>query len=800
MSVRKVWKTKDNVVSDDIIKSCNGNKVLATLLVNRGIDTVEKITKFLNPLKVKLSSPDVFLDMKKSVNRIKTAIERNEHITVYGDFDADGVTSTALLYMTLKEIGANVDFYLPDRSAESHGLNTKALVKIIAKRKSKLIITVDCGISNVSEVNFAKGFNTDIIITDHHEAPEILPDSYAILNPKAPNSIDSSLDIDEIQSLNYLAGVGVAFKLACRLLEEYNKENFVHEILPLAAVGTIGDVVELIGENRSIVEMGLELIRNGKHKGIQKLLKASSIENINIITSDNIAFGIVPRINAAGRLESPMTAIKVLISQDDEELDEAVKVLNDLNILRQQLCDETFCSAKQMYQNNLNENKKSIVLFDDNWHIGIIGIVASKLVEEFNKPVFLMTKDANFPNIIRCSCRSIKDLNVHSILSEHKEKFEGFGGHKMAAGFSFDENKISFEVFKNELNKTIEEHSQNINFKEIVIEADMELDVSDITVDTVNLIDKLQPFGSANPSPLFVLKNATLNNFKMMGQNNNHLKMYISKNNSECFDCVKWNYPDFNLPINSELDILFSLKLNTFNNITNVQLMIEDIHSELLNKKENLSEIKILDHRNKKNILVQVIDFILSTKKSTAIYIENPTLIAQLKLPDEIKNKLFTIDNIPSNIEQLMFFDVPISKDNFIKIINDTNAKLIHLMNFNINELGTESFISKFSGMLKYSLSNLNGKIDTNRAAKALCVNEETVECALTLLEESEMIDLNKIDETTFKISYLHPVELSKIKQHELFFDLKENILNINAFRNFYLNTPIDEIKETILC
>ena len=276
--------------------------------------------------------------------------------------------------------------------------------------------------------------------------------------------------------------------------------------------------------------------------------------------------------------------------------------------------------------------------------------------------------------------------------------------------------------------------------------------------------------------------------------------MYISKNNSECLDCVKWNSPDFNLPINSELDVLFSLKLNTFNNITNVQLMIEDIHSELLNKKEDLSEIKILDHRNKKNILVQVIDFILSTKKSTAIYIENPTLITQLKLPDEIKNKLFTIDNIPSNIEQLMFFDVPINKDNFIKIINDTNAKLIHLMNFNITELGTESFISKFSGMLKYSLSNLNGQIDTNRAAKALCVDEETIECALTLFEESEMIDLNKIDETTFKISYLHPVELSKIKQHELFFDLKENILNINAFRNFYLNTPIDEIKETILC
>lgn len=800
MAIRKVWKTKENTVTDDVVKFCGGNKVLATLLKNRGIDTVEKITSFLNPLKGKLSNPNVFIDMKKAVERIKLAIKNNENITVYGDFDADGITSTALLYLTLKEIGASVNFYLPDRATESHGLNTKALVKIISKQKSKLIITVDCGISNINEVNFAKGFKTDVIITDHHEAPEVLPEAFAIINPKVPNSVEESLEIEEIQSLNYLAGVGIAFKLACNLLEEYGKENFVNEILPLAAVGTIGDVVELLGENRSIVAMGIELIKAGKHKGIQALLKSAGIEDTINVTSENIAFGIVPRLNAAGRLESPNTAFNVLISVEDDELNKSISTLNDLNSLRQQLCDETFFQAKTMYEKDVYNNKKSIVLFHENWHIGVIGIVASKLVEEYNKPVFLMTRDANDLNIIRCSCRSIEGINVHSVLSQHKDLFVGFGGHKMAAGFSFDETKISFENFKRELNKTIEEFAQNIDFKQVTIDADMELDIEDISINTVELIDKLQPFGSANPSPLFVLNNVNLNSFRMMGQNNNHLKINVSKENSTSLDCIKWNYPDFNLPLDSKLDILFSLKLNTFNGNTNVQLMLEDIHSELLTQQEANSEIKILDHRNKKNIINQVLDFVVSSKKSTAIYIESAVLLNQLKLPEEIQSKVFSFENIPSDIEQLMFFDCPPTKDKFYKIIKETNASLIHLMNFNSTEINVESFISKLSGMLKYALSNLNGVINLSRAGKALCVSEDVIECALTLFDDVSMISLDKEDDENYKISDFHPVELSKVKQSDVYNELETQLNEINSFKRFYLNASIDEVKEIVLC
>lgn len=800
MSVRKIWKVKENNINEELVRYCYNNRVLYSLLKNRGIDSKEKINKFLNPLKSKLSNPNVFKDMEKSVNRIKTAIENKEHITIFGDFDADGVTSTSLLYLVLKKINADVDYYIPDRSSESHGLNIKALVQIIAKRKTKLIITVDCGISNFVEINFANGFKTDVIITDHHEAPEILPNAYAILNPKAQNSIDETLNIEEIESLNYLAGVGVAFKLACKLLEEYKCEEFVNEILPIAAVGTIGDVVELLGENRSIVAMGLELLKSGKNYGIQNILKTSGIENPSMITSENIAFSVVPKINAAGRLESPYTAIKVLISDDKAEINNAIDNLNDLNRLRQELCDETFNTAKLMYENDIKNNKKSIILYNEDWHIGIIGIVASKLLETYNKPVFLMTKDANKPNVIRCSCRSINELNVHSILTIHKEMFEGFGGHKMAAGFAFDKTKVTFEKLKSLINQTIDEFSQNIDFNTISIDADMELKPSDISIETVELIDKMQPFGAANPSPLFILNKAKLENYRMMGQNNNHLKMFVSKDTCTNIECVKWNYPNFNLPLNTDVDLLFSMKINNFNNTTSVQLMVEDIHSEFLDKKNKSNEIKILDHRKKTNILIQVLDFIISTNKTTAIYIENPSFIKQLKLPEEIKEKTFSIENIPTNIEQLMFFEIPTSQNDFYNIIKKTNANIVHLMNFDSVEITMDTLIVKLSGMIKYAISSLDGIVNIKRAAKALSVSEDTIECALNIFENVEMIDLNKADDFNYKITYIHPVELSKVKQSEMISDLESLIKEINLFKHFYINSTIEEIKEVLIC
>ena len=794
MAIHKIWNIKQSQLNNEILEACGNNIILATLLANRNINTTEKIKAFLNPLKTPLSSPDVFTDMQKTVERIQKAIENEENIIIYGDFDADGITATAILYLTLKEIGAKVDYYIPNRETESHGLNTKALINSISKKKAKLIITVDCGISNISEVNFANSFKTDIIITDHHEAPEVLPNAYAILNPKAQNSLIDNLSINELESLNYLAGTGIAFKLACKILETFNKQDFAYEILPICSIGTIGDVVELIGENRSLVQIGIELLKNGKNKNIQQLLKAAKIEKPESLTSENIAFGIVPRINAAGRLEKGDLALRLFISDDEQEVKKIIERLNDLNTTRQELCDTTFKEAIEQYKSETN--KKSIILFNKDWHIGIIGIVSSKLVEEYNKPTLLMTQDPNNENIIRCSCRSIQDVNIHNVLSEHKECFAGFGGHKMAAGFSFDKTKHSFEEIKERINQTINEQTQEVDFNAIKIEADMELSPSDITLEIIDTINKLEPFGSANPSPLFVMNKLTLTNHKMMGQQENHLKMYLTKDNSPIFEAIKWNYPNFNIPYNSELDILFSLRENVFNDKKSVQIITSDIHSEYI--KEKTSEIKLLDHRNKKNILPQVLEYIETTQKKTGIYLKNTTLINKLNIPENITNKIFSDSINIEQAEQIMFFEPPCNSADMCKIIKETNAQIVHLMNFNPVELSTNDFLIKLSGMLKYSLNNLNGELDLNRISRALNIDFETMDCAISLLQDVEMIETEEKTENILILKEINTIELSKIKENELYEELENNLKKINDFKNKYTNSSIKEMEALI--
>lgn len=798
MEFDKIWLSKESDVDKEFLSFCSSDRILAVLLKNRGIDTKESAQEFLNPLKQKLISPDVFTDMQKSVDRIKTAVEKKESIVVYGDFDADGVTSCAILYLTLKKIGANVSFYLPNRVSESHGLNTKALINLISKNRAKLIITVDCGISNVQEVKFANGFKTDVIITDHHEPSEILPDAFAILNPKVAKSLPDYLSIQELRSLSSLAGVGVAFKLCCKILDVFNCQDFVHEILPLVAIGTVGDVVELIGENRTLVAMGIELIKEGKNNGVQKILDSMSINDKKNITSENIAFGIVPRINAAGRLDSPLSALKVLISSPFDDVDDDIKNLNSLNSLRQTLCDEVFYQAVQMYEKDKSSHKKSIILFDENWHVGIIGIVASRLVETYNKPVFLMTRDVNSPDVIRCSCRSIDKINIFELLSLFKEKFIGFGGHKMAAGFSFDEKNIKFDVFRQELNIAIDETTQDVDFSKVNIYADMVVEPWEINEQVIENIKKMEPFGAANESPLFIMKNIILKNYKMMGQASNHLKIFAHKDGVD-FECIKWNMPDFNLPLDSSLDILFYPQLNEFNGNKNIQYLISDIHSESFIKKNVSVEVNILDHRKKTDILNQVLDFVSSTKKSTFIYVENSKIKKLLDSSPETISLCFGLDNIPSECEQLMFFDVPSDKDAFIKIVKDTGAKIIHLMNFGINLFSVESLVMTLSGMLRYSLNNLDGKLDILKMAKSIGIDIDTVLTVFSIFTEIEMADIIQVSENEYKINSLKAVEMSKIKQSSLYTVIEDVISEINNFRDFYLNAEIDDIKAILV-
>lgn len=772
-----------------------GNEILARLLLNRGIDSVTKIQNFLNPLKMQFTSPFVFTDMLKSVKRIKDAVNNGENITVYGDFDADGITSTSVLYKTLKEIGANVDYYLPDRGLESHGLNTKALINIISKKKSKLIITVDCGISNVDEINFANSFKADVIITDHHEAAEILPKAFSIINPKASNALTDDLTVEEIHNLSCLAGVGVVFKLCCALLEEFEKTGFVDELLPLVAVGTIADVVPLLGENRAFVKMGLSLIQEGKHLGIQKLLNNVGVEEASI-NSETIAFTIAPRLNAAGRLDSAERALRLLVSEDIGEIEESIVLLNDLNSLRQDLCDEIFKEAVSHIEKQPEKFKNAIVLLNENWHLGIIGIVASKLVEKYNRPAFLMTKDSSDSTDVRCSCRGISGMNIYEILSSHSEYLLKFGGHAMAAGFSFDEKVIKFEDFSALLSNAIGLILETIDITPI-LEIDAELNPQDVDINLIEQIEKLQPFGACNQPPVFALKDMKLSQYRFIGQNSNHLKLNCIAAQGRQFECLKWNTSDFNLPLNSMIDIAFYPKINQFNGNITVQLDLKDIKSELLNIDK--SDFKILDHRKKTNILEQVIDYINNSKKQISLYIENKKTEEMFLKHDKIKSRIFNRQSIPENIEHIMFFDCPPDKDLFGKILSSTSAKTIHLMNFDSDCISISEFIKVISGMFKYSYLKKKGIINIEELAKLTNTTNKTIEIALDLFCDLEMLEVEELESMNYKIVFKSAVEFSKIKLNPIYDELEAELLSIKEYRQKIHSGDIEDLKKLLL-
>ena len=478
-----------------IIKSDKNDKksLIDRLLEVRGIKSEDAKYEFLHPLEITLTHPNAFCDMQKAVERIVRAIDEKENILIYGDFDADGVTSTSVLMKTFSFLGGQVDYYIPDRDTEGHGLNTKALVKLLTKKNPKLVITVDNGISSLDEVKFINSFGRDVIITDHHEAPEEQPPAYAIINPKAMNSLDEKLTPTQIEYLTSLAGVGVAFKLAQGVLEHYNKLEYSYELLPYVAVGTIADIVPLIGENRYLVMKGLELISRGKHYGIKRMLNTAGINYENGLTAEQVGFTIAPRINASGRLDTVDAAVKLMISDNKQEIEMSVISLENFNKIRQEMCSQVFEEADRMWQaSGMRDN--AIVLFSKNWHVGIVGIVASKFVEKYYKPTFIMNYSEENKQF-RCSARGVKELNLYEILTNISEFFDGYGGHKLAAGFSFSEEKASFETVKKALNQTVDEM---LNGQKLTpsLDIDLELSVDDIDISLVEEISKLEPFGA----------------------------------------------------------------------------------------------------------------------------------------------------------------------------------------------------------------------------------------------------------------------------------------------------------------
>ena len=760
----------------------NDESIVSQLLKARGISNCDE---FLHPLAYPLSDPYYFQDMKKAVDIIKNAISNQEKILIWGDFDCDGVTSTSILYKTFKALNANFSYFIPDRINMGHGINLKELLCQKSKNNIKVLITVDCGISNLKEIELIKNLSVKTIITDHHEPPKVLPPADCILNPLADNALRPDLKVSQIEKISYMSGAGVAMKLAFALLDELqtNDNEFVNirnEIYSLAAVGTIADVVPLIGENRLIASYGLKAINEGYHSGIKKLFRSQN--KTDLIKSDDIAFILAPRINASGRLDLPETSFRFLVENNDITLDMLITKLNSLNSIRQNLCEQTFNEALSM----LTRPKDCIVLYNKNWHIGIIGIVASKLVEKFNLPVFLLTSDDK--NMFRCSIRGVESVDISKVLQSLSDILAGFGGHALAGGFSADMEKISFEILKKRIHEAV------INFRDDakvqnMIEIDMELNADDVSIDLIHELDKLEPFGANNEKPLFLFRGSRLLSSRAIGREQNHMAFSISKNNCE-FCCVFWKRPVMGFDSGEFIDLVFRPEINKFSDEEKIQLITECILNDKLSDNYS-SKVKIFDHRQKTGILDKIDEYIKNKNGEVKAWI---TTIATKK---EVEKYKYITQNILSNYDiqakSIMLFDFPPNVETLKEIIKGLSPLCIHFMNSNYSR-NPDDAIKTIIGMIKYAYHNKNGEIEIKTIADYTGLDETAVQMALELLEKTEAIRIDDIDKFQF-IKAPSIENLHKDSGFELFYDEFKRVIN---FKDFIKNSEYDTLENIV--
>ena len=789
--MQKKWKytLSETIDSQNFqqIKEITQNDLLAQLLISRGIDTKKRAEEYLNPLKMEFTSPSDFTDMEIAVERILKAVENGEFILIHGDFDADGITSTALLSKLMTLLKANYDIYIPNRETESHGLSTKAILKKKAKNGLKLVISCDCATNDIKEIQLLKSLGIETIVTDHHEPADTLPEAIAVINPKVEGKLNPQLDNDKIEHLCELAGVGVAFKLACAVLEKIGQEQFVDELLPLVAVGTIADIVPVLGENRAFIKMGLSLIEQGKNKGLLELLKSSGIKPENGIKADNIAFQIAPRLNATGRLDTADEGYKLLISDNSSEIEFLCNELNNKNILRQTLCDKIFQEAVEMYEASPDKEEYAIVLYQENWHLGVIGIVASKLVEKYNKPVLMMCKDQN-SNFTRSSVRSVSGINIFELLSEMKECFKTFGGHKGAAGLSFDPNEYSFEQIKQRVFELAKEYSQGLDLTP-VLNVDLKIDSKDLTLDFIEKLELLEPCGAGNSYPVFAIENLNLGEQKLIGQKQNHLKFICRTKDNNTLECIYWNTKILDIDPKSTIDIAFYPKLNTFNNITSLQLDIQDAHYERTKKNFN-----IYDHRKKKDILPQVCDFVSKNSEKVFIYLKNALKKKEL-LNIGFPEKSFDLKENPTH---LMFFEYPENRTLLKEIVEKTNPQNLHFMCFENDFQDLNDVIGKILGMAKYASHNKNGEFDITTASKSTGIEPKIIKLVLETLEETRAIKILSVNNFVYKIEYITPITFEDVISSSNYDELKEIWENSLKFKEQIMSADEKELAQIV--
>lgn len=553
----------DEMLVESFVRELQIDPLVARMLVLRDIRTVPDAEQFLHGGVHYYNDPYLLDGMLPAVERIRKALQNDELIRVYGDYDADGVSSTSLMAHLLKGLGARFDTYIPHRIREGYGLNRSA-IKLAKEQGVALLITVDTGISAVQEIAYSQELGLDVIVTDHHEPPEILPQALAVINPKKPGCP---------YPYKHLAGVGVAFKLAHAILD-----RLPEELLEFAALGTVADLMPLTGENRLIVKQGLLRMQDSTYAGFRSLIGVSGIDNKEV-TASHIGFSLAPRINASGRLEAADIAVKLLTTSDEKEAEQIAFELDMLNKERQliveEMVKEAFVLAEQQQAKGLD---KVIVVAKEQWNVGVVGIVASKIVEKFYRPTLVLSIDPQ-TGMAKGSARSIAGFDLHKALTACEEMLDHYGGHQAAAGMSL--NSSHLEAFTHKLNELAAAVLTEQDFIPL-LKADAACSLSDVPIASIEQLEKLAPFGMGNPAPRFMFTDLSLSDIRTIGKEKQHLKLALSQMKEEVSCSVeavgfgKGSLAGLIAPA-AKVDVLGELSINEWNGVRKPQIMMQDL-------------------------------------------------------------------------------------------------------------------------------------------------------------------------------------------------------------------------------
>ena len=729
------------------LESYSISKNIAKILNVRNITDMTSVKKYFSDEYEEGYDPFLMHDMQKAVDRINEAIENEEKILVYGDYDADGITSTVLLVETLISMGANVSSYIPNRFEEGYGPNKEAFTKIIDSGIT-LIITVDNGIAGVEEVDLANELGCDVIVTDHHKIQDTIPNAYAIIHPEHPEG-------------NYpfkkLAGVGVAFKLAHALLE-----IFPDFLLDLVAIGTIADMVSITDENRIFVKQGLELINEDPRIGLKMLLELSGIDTK--IDEQTVGFYIAPKLNSIGRMDSAKLGLTFLMAEEPVTARALAEQIEQYNIQRKQITEDIVKDVISKIENS-EKKQKNVIMVSGEYHEGVLGIVASNIVEKYQKPVFIMNEKEG---ILKGSARSIFDFNIYVAMNKISDLFLAFGGHTLAAGFSFEQS--NFEKIEDFLDNEFEEFKQNNDLK-----ANKNIDIvtslEDISYQFLNSLDALKPYGMDFEKPTVLIENAMVLNKAYFGSEKQYLRLTIADEVGN-LDCITFkDRATFDkVEKNDIIDLLCNIDKNNFNGRTKLQAHIIDI--------------------NVKEFLFEDLRFI----NYDITNIDNNCLKLS-KHKDDKDNNFYQykdIDNlIDKEFEYIYLLDIPTSKEYLYKIINLKPKKVFLICEekqvlSDVYLIDKNRLIKLFNLILSTNNKQINVAQQLDKLLAILKTNVDSLKIMIQIFKELELI--NFVNNTIILNPDYKTVDLKKsssfIRMENIFevekLLLKESITNIN--------------------